>query len=176
MDEQPKDATQDNPLEGCPENLRPVVEALQQTFSDVEFGTTFFRGEAVVMVPTEKVVAVLEYLKTTAEHGFDYLVDVGGLHNPGENPEMLVFYNLLSIETGRRLRIKTPVAGNPPKVPSVTSLWKAADWHEREAYDMYGIRFEGHPDLRRMFLPESVDIHPLRKEYPLRGDNDKPSW
>ena len=174
MDEQPKQAA--NPLAGCPEPLLPVLEGLTATFPDVAFDFYFFRGEATVTAPNDQVIAVLAYLKETPGMAFDYLVDVGGLHNPGEQPEMVVFYNLLSITTSRRIRVKTPATGDPAKVPTATGLWKAADWHEREAFDMYGIRFDGHPDLRRIYLPENVDIHPLRKDYPLRGDNDKPTW
>ena len=176
MDEQEKGTTEANVLEGCPESLVPVLEGIKSAFPGLEFDAVFFRGEAVLTVPTDKAIEVLAYLKETPEHAFDYLIDVGGLHNPGEEREFIVFYNLLSITTNRRIRIKTPAMGNPPKVRSATGLWEAANWHEREAYDMYGILFEGHPDHRRMFLPEHVDIHPLRKDYPLRGDNDKPTW
>jgi NADH-quinone oxidoreductase subunit C len=162
------------PLDGCPEPLHPVLTALESAFSGIGFSYYFFRDEAVVTVPTEKVIEVLGYLKT--EQGFNYLVDVGGLHDPKAAPAFTVFYNLLSIEKTLRLRVKTGAPGDPPRVPTATSLWEGANWHEREAWDMMGILFTDHPDLRRMFLPEHVDFHPLRKEYPLRGDNDKPTW
>lgn len=163
-----------NPLEGCPDPLLPILEGIAQSFSDVEFGFYFFRDEATITVPVEKVIDLLRYLKETKAHAFDYLVDVGGYQ--GTDEKYMVFYNLLSINTNRRLRVKTPAPGDPPAVPTATVLWESANWHEREAYDMYGIIFEGHPDLRRMFLPEHVKIHPLRKDYPLKGDNDKPTW
>ena len=161
---------------GCPEPLKPVLAGLTEKFGD-DLRFSFFADEAMVMVPDPaKIREVIGYLKETPEHDFNYLVDVGGVHDPGAEFEMYVFYNLLSISTARRIRIKTPAIGAMPTVPSVTSIWPGANWHEREAYDMFGIVFEGHPDLRRMFLPETLDFHPLRKEYPLRGDNEKPTW
>lgn len=175
MDDPKQEATP-NPLEGCPEQLLPVFQGLACKFPDVVFDVYFFRGEATVTAPPDKIVEVLGYLKETPEHDFDYMVDVGGLHEPDAQYPFWVFYNLTSLGTSRRIRVKTWAVGDSPVVPSVVSLWEAANWHEREAYDMYGIRFEGHPDMRRMFLPEHVDIHPLRKDYPLRGDNDKPTW
>lgn len=171
MDEQQKEPQ--NPLEGCPEKLLPVCQGLEKTFSDAGPAFYFFADEAVVTVGPEDVLKVLEYLKETLT--FDYLVDVGGLHDPGSEHEFMVFYNLLSISKSLRIRVKTWTDVNTA-VPSVTGLWEAANWHERETWDMFGIKFNGHPDHRRMFLPENVTIHPLRKDYPLRGDNDKPTW
>ena len=176
MDEEKQERTEANSLEGCPEPLLPVLQGLTGAFADVDFDFYFFRGEATVTTPSDKAVDVLTYLKDTKEHAFDYLVDVGGLHDPEAKHELVVFYNLLSISTNRRIRVKTWCEGNPPMVQSVTGLFEAANWHERETYDMFGIRFQGHPDHRRMFLPEHVDFHPLRKDYPLRGDNDKPYY
>jgi NADH-quinone oxidoreductase subunit C len=176
MSEQESKTAPANPLEGCPEALLPVLEGLGGAFADVEFDFYFFRGEATVTVPPDKVVGVLQYVKETKEHAFDYLIDVGGLHEPDKEHAFVVFYNLISLSTNRKLRVKTWAVGDAPTVPSVVSLWEAANWHEREAWDMYGIRFDGHPDHRRMFLPEHVDFHPLRKDYPLKGDNDKPYY
>ncbi len=174
MDEKQQEQVAKDPLEGCPENLLPVLKGIKSVFKADQPDYLFFRDEATVTVSPEKVLELLTYLKD--KQGFGYMIDLGGLHTPGQENEFEVFYNLLNIEDSRKIRIKTWAGGDDLKVPTSSKLWEAANWHEREAYDMYGIIFEGHPDLRRMFLPENVKIHPLRKDYPLRGDNDKPTW
>ena len=94
---------------------------------------------------------------------------MGGADRFTENDRYEVFYNLVSIEKGKRLRLMVRVDEESMTVPSVCSVYPAANWNEREAWDMFGLRFEGHPDLRRMFMPEDFEYHPLRKEFPLLG-------
>ena len=124
-----------------------------------------------VNVPLADVVAVLKFLRD--EHGFDLLMDVTAIDwSEGANPRFTVVYHLLSTtRSGSYVRVAAPCGGNDeaPVAPSVTSLWPGANWHERECYDMFGIRFEGHPDLRRILMWEGYPYHPLRKDFPLAG-------
>ena len=125
-------------------------------------------GEVTVTVPANVIVDVCFSLKT--KHGFDLLADLCGVdRGPEEDPRFEVNYHLFSTSHFQRLRLKVLVSEDDPKINSVTSIWKTADWHERETYDLLGVVFENHPDLRRILLPSDFDGHALRKDYPLRG-------
>ena len=124
-----------------------------------------FRGESSGEVPKERLVELMIALK---KEGMTYLVDLTAVDNHGEHPRFEVVYELCDLSARRHLRVKTRVGEGEP-VPSVSSVWKGADWHEREAFDMFGIRFEGHPDLRRILMWDGYPHHPLRKEFPLAG-------
>ena len=125
-------------------------------------------GEVTVIVPRESIVDVCWSLKS--QHGFDMLADLCGAdRGPEEEPRFEVNYHLFSTIHYSRLRLKVLLSEDDPEVPSVTTLWKTADWHERETYDLFGVIFDGHPDLRRILLPSDFDGHALRKDYPLRG-------
>lgn len=125
-------------------------------------------GEVTVFVLPQSVAAVCRSLKTT--HGFDMLVDLCGAdRGPEEDPRFEINYHLFSTKHKNRLRLKVLVTEDEPRVESVSSVWRAADWHERETFDMFGVIFENHPDLRRILLPSDFDGHALRKDYPLRG-------
>jgi NADH-quinone oxidoreductase subunit C len=126
-----------------------------------------FRGEVTVAVGREKIAAACRFLKETC--GFDMLSDLSGVDNYGEEPRFAVAYHLYSLAHRCRLRLKVHLAEDDPLVDSVTGVWSTADWHEREAYDMFGIRFAGHPDLRRILMWEGYPHHPLRKDFPLAG-------
>jgi NADH-quinone oxidoreductase subunit C len=133
-----------------------------------------FRDNRRIVVPSDKVYFVLEQL--WREHGFDMLSEltaVDYLEYPGATDRFGVVYGLLSTPMGERLIVKTFV--NPPdlELPSVVPLWRAADWMEREVFDMYGIKFTGHPDLRRILMPDEFTAFPLRKDYPLRGRGER---
>jgi NADH-quinone oxidoreductase subunit C len=133
-----------------------------------------FRDNRRIHVPSEKVYFVLECL--WREHGFDMLVEmtaVDYLELPNATDRFGVIYVLLNTATGERLIVKTHV--NPPnlQLPSVYPLWRSADWMEREVYDMFGITFSGHPDLRRILMPEEFTAFPLRKDYPLKGRGER---
>ena len=139
-----------------------------------------FRGDTRVVVPAEKIYEVLELLKE--KHGFDLLVDITCvdylnyprtdrrtvLPGPGEDRFGLV-YLLAGTVTNQRLTVRAFVNEPEPTVRSVVGLWEGANWLEREVWDMFGIRFEGHPDLRRILMPEEFTAFPLRKDYPLQG-------
>ncbi|MBY0512528.1 MAG: NADH-quinone oxidoreductase subunit C [Gemmataceae bacterium] len=134
------------------------------------FTTSTFRDNRRVVVPPGRVRAVLECLK--AECGFDYLVDVTGvdyLHYPGATDRYGVVYALANTATAERVFVKTHANDPDPALPSAVDLWKGADWMEREVFDMFGVRFDGHPDLRRILMPAEFTSFPLRKDYPLRG-------
>ncbi len=125
-------------------------------------------GEVTVIVPGESVVDACRFLRDA--HGFDMLADLCGCdRGPEEEPRFEVNYHLFSTKHYNRLRLKVLLSEDEPNVSTVTHLWRTADWHERETYDLLGIIFEGHPDLRRILLPSDFDGHALRKDYPLRG-------
>ncbi len=133
-----------------------------------------FRDNRRFLVPSAKVYHVLEYV--WRELGFDTLADLAGvdyLEYPGATDRFGVVYNLVNSVTGERVIVKTHL--NPPdlELPSVVPLWHAADWMEREVYDMFGIKFAGHPALRRILMPEEFTAYPLRKDYPLKGRGER---
>jgi NADH-quinone oxidoreductase subunit C len=125
------------------------------------------RGEAVVVVERDAVAAALQTLRDHPELGFEMLSDLTAVDYLGRAPRFEVVYQLYSLTHNHRLRVKVPLPEDALVLPSVTPLWKAANWAEREVWDMFGIRFTGHPDLRRILMyPEFVG-HPLRKDYPV---------
>lgn len=119
--------------------------------------------------PRDQVIALLTALRD--EHGFDLLMDVTAIDHYEADPRFEVLYHLFSSEHHHWLRIATPCGGDSerPTCPTAIGIWPAADWHERETYDLMGIHFEGHPDLRRILMWDSYPFHPLRKEFPLAG-------
>ncbi len=150
------------------EKLHAFVEKLKEENAAWVVSVTEAFGEVTVIVSRESTVDVCWALKS--KHGFDMLADLCGAdHGPEEEPRFEVNYHLFSTTHHQRLRLKVLLSEDEPKVPTVTTLWKTADWHERETYDLLGIVFEGHPDLRRILLPSDFDGHALRKDYPLRG-------
>ncbi len=125
-------------------------------------------GEVTLIVPGEAIVDVCWVLKT--KHGFDMLADLCGAdRGPEEDPRFEVNYHLFSTTHYNRLRLKVLLTEDEPNVKTVTTVWKTANWHERETFDLLGIIFDNHPDLRRILLPSDFDGHALRKDYPLRG-------
>jgi NADH-quinone oxidoreductase subunit C len=125
-------------------------------------------GEVTVFVPRESIVDACTFLKN--QHGFDMLADLCGCdRGPEEDPRFEVNYHLFSTKHHSRLRMKVLLSEDDPHVATVTTLWKTADWHERETFDLFGVIFDGHTDLRRILLPSDFDGHALRKDYPLRG-------
>lgn len=133
-----------------------------------------FRGQVRVVVPPENIRAALESLKN--DMGFDLLVDVTAvdyLDYPGAKDRFGMVYSLASTESNQRIIVRSFVNDPDPEVPSVVDLWEGANWLEREVWDLFGIRFAGHPDLRRIVLPEEFTAHPLRKDYPLLGRGER---
>jgi len=150
------------------EKLHEFVEKLKAENSAFVADVKDALGEVTVIVPREHIVAVCTSLKTG--HGFDMLADLCGCDRGVEDdPRFEVNYHLFSTKHYNRLRLKVLLSEDDAKVATVTGLWKTADWHERETYDLLGVIFDGHPDLRRILLPSDFDGHALRKDYPLRG-------
>lgn len=129
-------------------------------------------GMHTFVVKKERIVDICRFLKEDTELRFNYLSDLCGVDYHPKKPRFEVVYHLYSIPYKYRVRLKCRI-DEGEKVPSVTSVWRTANWHEREAYDMYGIVFEGHPDLRRIYLWEGFEGYPLRKDFPLRGYRDE---
>jgi NADH-quinone oxidoreductase subunit C len=150
------------------EKLHEFVENLRAENASWVTDVKDEHGEVTVTVPRESIVDVCWVLKT--KHGFDLLADLCGAdRGPEEEPRFEVNYHVFSTRHYNRLRLKVLLSEDEPNVTTVTTVWKTANWHERETYDMFGVIFDGHPDLRRILLPSDFDGHALRKDYPLRG-------
>src|SRR5439155_2851937 len=127
-------------------------------------------GETTIVVPREQIVAVCQFLKTTTEYEFNFLADLCGFdRGPEEEPRFEVNYHLFSTRKHHRIRLKVLLNEEDIHVPTVAGVWRTANWHERETYDLFGVVFDGHPDLRRILLPDDWQGHALRKDFPLRG-------
>ncbi|HEY6951084.1 MAG TPA: NADH-quinone oxidoreductase subunit C [Bacteroidota bacterium] len=146
-----------------------VLERLKTRLGDTILESHEFRGELTVVVPKEKIVDVCTLVKNDPELAYDFLSDLCGFDMYTPSKRFGVVYNVLSLRNRHRFRIKIFTDEEDLKVPTVTGVWRAADCAERETFDMFGIVFEGHPDLRRMYMPEDFEYFPLRKDFPLMG-------
>lgn len=145
-----------------------LAQRLKTKFADLVSEPAEFRGEYTLrLVEAQRVVEVCEYAKR--ELGFDYLVDITSLDQYGDDPRFTLVYHLYGYGHLCHLRLKAQVSEEGAEVPTVTGVWRTANWHEREIYDMMGIRFGGHPDLRRILMWEGYPYYPLRKDFPLCG-------
>lgn len=150
------------------EILHGYVEKLKGENADWAQSVSEAFGEVTIVVPRGEIGRACEFLRSNLD--FDMLADLCGCdRGPEEDPRFEVNYHLFSTTHHNRLRLKVLLSEDDPTVSSVTHVWRTADWHERETYDLVGIKFEGHPDLRRILLPSDFDGHALRKDYPLRG-------
>ncbi|MCE9592414.1 MAG: NADH-quinone oxidoreductase subunit C [Planctomycetes bacterium] len=171
----------------------PTLPLVKQHFADVKFVATEFRGQTTLIVPAAKMHDVMRFLRDDPACAYDMLSDVTGvdyLNYPAQKGaaagRFAVVYNLVSTTHNRRLFVKvmlspsrdtSGVEDDPAlHVPSVTDLWAGAEWTEREVFDMFGIRFDAHPDLRRILLWEAYPAHPLRKDYPLQGRGEREDY
>lgn len=149
-------------------STRELAERLRRRFGDLLSEPVEFRGEiTVTLADAERVAEVCQFARD--ELGFDFLLDLTSVDNYGEEPRWMVVYELYSLGHHAHLRLKTRVTEQASELPTVTGVWPTADWHEREVYDMMGIRFRGHPDLRRILMWEGYPYFPLRKDFPLAG-------
>ncbi|HZG51987.1 MAG TPA: NADH-quinone oxidoreductase subunit C [Pyrinomonadaceae bacterium] len=147
-----------------------LISALQETHAGAVSEVIQAFGEITIVVPRERIVELCEHLKTTPHFAFNLLADICGVdRGPEEDPRFEVNYHLFSTTKFHRLRLKVVVGEEDAHVPTVTGIWRTANWHERETFDMFGVRFDGHPDLRRILLPDDWQGHALRKDFPLRG-------
>ncbi len=144
-----------------------VIDDLIKKYSDQIVETSEYQGTVIVRVALASIHDVLKYLHD--EHRFIYLVDLIGTDRFTSEERFEVIYNMLSLKDQTRLFVKVRCEEEDPHVPTATDIWRGANWHEREVYDMFGVIFDGHPDLRRMYMPEDFKYHPLRKEFPLLG-------
>jgi NADH-quinone oxidoreductase subunit C len=146
-------------------NFADAVATLEGKFQILH--KTEFRGETTLEVAPETIHAIAACCKE--ELGFNYLIDLSGVDNFGEEPRFEVVYELCILETNEHLRLKCAVSEDALEVATVSDLWATANWHEREAFDMFGIRFADHPNLTRILMWEGFPYHPLRKDFPLAG-------
>lgn len=151
---------------------RVDLEAIIGSFAGAVENLGAAHGICAFAVQPEQIVDFCRFLKEHPALEFNFLSDICGVDHYPETPRFETVYHLYSLKNKWRVRIKCRL-GDPPHVPSVAGVWRTANWHEREAWDMYGIRFEGHPDLRRIYMWEGFEGFPQRKDFPLRGYKDK---
>jgi NADH-quinone oxidoreductase subunit C len=152
-----------------------LIDKVKESFMDEILDTIVFKGEVSHVVKKNALRAICNFLKMDPEFKMNYLVDVLGVdHNPPaqDSPRFEIVYHLYSIPKRHRIRLKVKVPEGE-SVPTVSDIWRAADWPEREVYDMFGIVFDGHPNLKRIYLAEDWEGFPLRKDYPLKGYKDR---
>jgi NADH-quinone oxidoreductase subunit C len=149
-------------------NSLQFAQQLKARFGDLISEPAEFRGELTVIVAdAQRIAEVAAFCK--AELALDFLADLSGVDNYGEDPRWTVVYELFSVSQNAYLRLKTSVGEEKGELPTVSNVWRTADWHEREVYDLMGIRFSGHPDLRRILMWDGYPYYPLRKDFPLAG-------
>jgi len=147
-----------------------IAEKIKEKFPDEVVEVTSFRDQVSVIVKKHKIIKICRYLHDDANLYFDYLADLCGAdHLNKKEPRFEVVYHLYSMRHRHRIRLKAQVPEDDPRIDTVTSIWAGANWHERECHDLFGIVFRGHPDLRRVLLPEDWEGYPLRKDYPVKG-------
>lgn len=147
-----------------------LIEKLKERFGADVVEASVTHNEETVVVERDRALEILRTLRDDPEFACEFLIDVTAVDWLGRKPRFDVVYNLKSITRKHRIRVKIRVDGDDPWVPSATGIWKSANWLERECYDMFGVEFTDHPDLRRILMPENyAEGHPLRKDFPLRG-------
>ncbi len=146
---------------------KKIVEQLKERFQDKIIETSAHLGDETLVIERESLLEIVNFLKNKP-YGYNMLLDLTCVDFLGQEPRFEMVYHLLSLLKSHRIRIKTPLSEKDLSIDSLTSLWENANWLEREVYDMFGIHFKGHPDLRRIFMYDGFEGHPLRKDYPLR--------
>ncbi len=150
-----------------------IAKRLKGRFPDEVLEICSFHGQIGVIIRREQVLDILRWLRDTPGIQMNHLMDLCGVDNAKRNDDSLqrfeVVYNLYSVEMRHSLRIRAQIPEQEPCIDSITPLWVGADWHERECFDLMGISFTGHENMKRILLPEDWQGHPLRKEYPLKG-------
>ena len=156
-------------------SLQKIISKIQDKFSDSTLDTTKFVGEDIIHI---KGFSNLDILKLFKDNGFNFLADMTAIDNLtlGGFERFSVVYHLLSHETAERVTVKAYVPEDKPELPSAESLWKTADWQEREIYDLFGIVFKDHPNLIRIMNPDDYNGYPLRKDYPRLGNRERDNF
>jgi NADH-quinone oxidoreductase subunit C len=162
-----------------PKGLDPkeIAEKIKATFPDQVVDVAEFRDQISVIVKRDQIIPILKYLHDEPLLSLDHLQDLTAVDYKGKKDiRFEVVYNLYSIKYRHKIRIRAQVPDSDTKINSVVPIWAGANWHERECYDMFGIVFTGHPDLRRILMPEDWEGNPLRKDYPLKGPELENDW
>jgi NADH-quinone oxidoreductase subunit C len=150
-----------------------IAKMVEEKFTGQVLSTTSHVGQVGILVRKELIRDICLYLRDEPSLKMDHLADLTAVDYsrfPGDTgPRFEVVYNLISTTYRHRIRVKARVPEEDPRIDSVSAIWQTANWHERETFDLMGVKFSGHPDLRRILLPEDWEGHPLRKEYPLKG-------
>lgn len=146
-----------------------IVEKLKKNFGEFVQEVTDFRNDLSITIASNKIVDVAKFLKEDPEIEIGMCKDVTAIDWAARKNRFTVVYHVYSFKNNYSLRLKSNIVEETPVIDSVTSVWPSANWYERETYDMYGIIFNNHPDLRRMYMPEGFQYHPLRKEFPVLG-------
>lgn len=149
------------------EYLQKTVDDLSENFSDKLVNVYQSSGDTFIVIKTDALLEICRHLKENLH--YIYLSDVFGIDRYTSEERFEVVYNLLSLKYHQRVFVKVRCEEENPEVDSVSGIWKAANWFEREVYDMFGVFFRNHPDLRRIYMPEDFEYYPLRKEFPLLG-------
>jgi len=147
-----------------------LVDLLGEKFGEQLFDVSEPYGLLTFSTNKDKLIAVLSFLKENGKINFNFLTDITAVHYP-ETEQIAVVYHLHSMVSGIRARLKVFLHENDPKIPTATVLWNGANWMERETYDFFGVKFEGHPDLRRILNMDELGVHPMLKQYPLEDPN-----
>jgi NADH-quinone oxidoreductase subunit C len=147
----------------------PIIAGIRAWRPEAIVELISFRGELTIVIRPEFLLPVAQYLLAEPTLAFTYLSDVTGLDRFPIEPRFELNYHLLSLSRRKALRLRVRLPGKDPVIESVVPVWPTANWHEREIYDLLGVRFEGHPDLRRLLLPDDWEGYPLRKDYPVEG-------
>lgn len=161
--------------ESSSQNANVVVESLRSWSAQAVSEVIEFRGETTAVVPRNLLRAAAERCRTDAKLQFNLLTDATCVDRYPVEPRFELNYHLVSIPRRDRVRLQVRLTGQDPVVDSLVPVWPGANWLEREIFDLFGIRFNGHPDLRRILLPEDWEGHPLRKDFPVEGFRDVPS-
>jgi len=148
---------------------RPELARMLAWRADAVEGAKFDRGELSIYIRRDAIREAGAILRDDPELQFNFLADLTCVDWYPSDPRFEIVYHLFSIPKKFRVRLKVKLGGDDPSVPSITSVWPAANYYEREVFDLFGIRFEGHPYLRRIMMPENWEGHPLRKDYPVEG-------
>lgn len=154
-----------------------VSEKIKEQFPDEVLGIREFRGQCTVTVKKDRIVEICRYLHDEPSLYFDFPADLCGLDFLGKKENRFaVVYNLYSIKHRHRIMLMAEIPESDPVIDTVLPVWAGVNWHERECFDLFGIVFKGHPDLRRILLPEDWEGYPLRKDYPLKGPGPEDDW
>ncbi|HLC16313.1 MAG TPA: NADH-quinone oxidoreductase subunit C [Thermodesulfovibrionia bacterium] len=149
-----------------------IAEKLRTKFPEETAVPVVFARQVSLFITKESIKKISMYLQQEPDFAFDYLADLSACDYPDRANRFEVVYNLRSIKYNYFIRLKVELPEDDPRIDSVADIWATAAWFEREVYDMFGIQFQGHPDLRRVLMPDDWEGHPLRKDYPLEGHED----